>query len=143
MVLAQKIYKSTKSIGEYEEKIIQTLSKHFRSERYATFPHSSLNIAWGSIISDIDLLLVKGKSLTCIEVKSSRDNLARAKQQIDAIQDYVDFVYVATDRRVKNWENNNAGLIHVKGDEINIIKNAKRLSNKPRQYSIMTLKRNA
>ncbi|HDQ05645.1 MAG TPA: hypothetical protein ENN36_02840 [Candidatus Bathyarchaeota archaeon] len=141
MVLAQNVYKSTKRIGKYEEKIIQTLTKHFQLKGYETIPHSSLNIAWGSILSDVDLLLIKGNQLIYIEVKSSRDSLGKAAQQIDRITDYVDYAYVATDRNVKNWEMPEVGLIHVQGEKVTLIKRAKKFSKEPRFYSVATLKK--
>jgi hypothetical protein len=141
MVLAQNVYKSTKRIGKYEEKIINTLTKHFQLKGYEAIPHSSLNIAWGSILSDVDLLLIKDNLLTYIEVKSSKDNFGKAEQQIDSVMDYVDYAYVATDRNVKNWELAKVGLIRVQGEKVNLIKRAKKFSKKPRFYSVATLKK--
>lgn len=141
MVMAQNIAKSTKRIGKYEEKIIQTLTKYFRINGYEVIPHSSLNIAWGSIVSDVDLLLLKNQVLTYVEVKSSRDNLARAKQQIERIMDYIDYAYVATDKQVKNWNMPNVGLIYVQEETVALIKKAKKFSNKPKFYSVAALKK--
>ena len=141
MVMAQNIAKSTKRIGRYEEKIIQTLTKYFWINGYEVIPHSSLNIAWGSIVSDVDLLLLKDHILTYVEVKSSRDNLARAKQQIDRMMDYIDYAYVATDKQVKNWNMPNVGLIYVQEETVVIVKKAKKFSNKPKFYSIVALKK--
>jgi hypothetical protein len=141
MVMAQNIAKSTKRIGRYEEKIIQTLTKYFRINGYEVIPHSSLNIAWGSIVSDVDLLLLKDNILTYVEVKSSKDNLARAKQQIDRMMDYIDYAYVATDKQVKNWNMPNVGLIYVQEETVVIVKKAKKFSNKPKFYSIVALKK--
>lgn len=141
MVLAQNIYKSTKHIGEYEERIIQILVEHFQHNGYEVIPHSSLNIAWGSVLSDVDLLLIKDHLLTYVEVKSSRDNLSRAKQQIDRVMDYVDYAYVATDKHVRDWQIANAGLIHVQEETVTLVKRAKKFHNKPRFYSVVTLKK--
>jgi Holliday junction resolvase-like predicted endonuclease len=141
MVLAQNIYKSTKHIGKYEEKIIQTLTKYFRQNGYEVVPHSSLNIAWGSIVSDIDLLMVKDNALIYVEVKSSRDNLARATQQIDRVMDYVDYAYVATDKSVENWNAPKIGLIHVQEERVTFVKKAKKFSSIPRFYSVVSLKK--
>lgn len=141
MVMAQNIAKSTKRIGRYEEKIIQTLTKYFRINGYEVIPHSSLNIAWGSIVSDVDLLLLKDQILTYVEVKSSRDNLARAKQQIERIIDYVDYAYVATDKQVKNWNMPNVGLIYVQEEAVVLVREAKKFSNKPKFHSIVALKK--
>lgn len=141
MVLAQNIAKSTRHIGKYEEQIILSLTEHFRLHGYEAVPHSRLNIAWGSIVSDIDLLLLKNHILTYVEVKSSRDNLMKAKQQTERIMDYVDYAYVATDRKVRNWEIPNAGLIYVQKEKVTIIRRAKKFSKKPRFYSIVALKK--
>lgn len=139
--MARNIAKSTKSIGKYEEKIIQTLTKYFQLNGYEVVPHSSFNIAWGRIISDVDLLLLKDQVLTYVEVKSSRDNLARAKQQIDRIMDYIDYAYVATDKQVKNWNMPNVGLIYVQEETVVLVKKAKKFSSKPKFYSLVALKK--
>jgi len=141
MILAQNIYKSTKHIGKYEERIIQTLTEHFQLKEYEVIPHSSLNISWGSVISDVDLLLIKNQLLTYVEVKSSKDNLARAKQQIDHVVDYVDYAYVATEKHVKDWEMVNVGLIHVQDGTVTLLRKARKLSGKPRFCSVATLKK--
>ena len=141
MILAQNVYRSTKQIGKYEEKIIQTLTKYFRLKGYEVVPHSSLNIAWGSVLSDVDLLLIKNNLLTYVEVKSSRDKLSRAKQQIDRMMDYVDYAYVATDKQVKNWKYENIGLFLIEGECITLLKKCKKFRSKPRFYSIATLKK--
>lgn len=141
MVLAQNIAKSTKHIGKYEERIIRTLSNYFHDNGYAVIPHSSLNIAWGSIVSDVDLLLLEDDALIYVEVKSSRDNLMRARQQIDRVMDYVDYAYVATDRKVKNWNIPKVGLIYVESETVTLVRKARRFSNKPRFYSIVALKK--
>jgi hypothetical protein len=141
MIIAENISKSTKRMGLYEEQIIRKLTDYFLKEGYDVIPHSSLNIAWGSVLSDIDLLLVKDQLLTYVEVKSSRDNLARAHKQIDRVMDYVDYAYVATDKKVRKWSSKNAGLIFVGSDKISMIKKGKRFKNKPRFYSVVTLKK--
>jgi Holliday junction resolvase len=141
MVLAQNIAKSTKHIGKYEEQIILNLTTYFRLHGFEVVPHSSLNIAWGSIVSDIDLLLLKKHMLVYVEVKSSRDNLMKAKQQIERIMDYVDYAYVATDKKVRNWEIPNVGLINVQKEKVTIVRKAKKFSKKPSFYSIVALKK--
>ena len=141
MVIVQNIYKSTKHIGKYEEQIIKILTKHFLNSGYEVVPHSSLNIAWGSVLSDVDLLLLKDQSLTYVEVKSSRDNISRAKHQIERIMDYVDYAYVATDKHVTDFEMDKAGLIIIQEETVHVLKKAKKFSNKPRFYSVVTLKK--
>lgn len=140
MISANNIAKSKKRIGIYEKEIISTLEKHFQNKGYQAIPHSRLNIAWGSILSDIDLMLLKDQSLTYIEVKSSRDNLGRAKQQTDRMMDYFDYAYVATDRRVKNWDVPNVGLLYVQGS-VSTLRQAKKFSSKPKFSSVIALKK--
>jgi hypothetical protein len=141
MIAEKNISKSTKHVGEYEEELIQTLADYFKVNGYEVIPHSSLNIAWGSVISDVDLLLIKNQLLTYVEVKSSRDNMGKAKQQIDRIKDYFDFAYVATNKHATNFEMNKVGLIKIREDKVEVIKKAQRFSNKPTFYSIATLKK--
>lgn len=141
MIFARNIHKSTKRLGKYEEKIIKTLTEYFSVRGYEVIPHSSLNIAWGSVLSDIDLMLLKNQLLTYVEVKSSRDNLARAEQQIDRIMDYIDYAYVATDKHAPRFEISKVGLIKVEEQTVTILKKAKKFTTKPRFYSVATLKK--
>ena len=141
MILLQNICKSSKRVGMYEEQIIDTLIRYFSESGYEVLPHSSLNIAWGSVLSDIDLLLLKEQSLTYVEVKSSRDNISRARQQINRIMDYIDYAYVATDKRVTNFDMDKVGLITVHDETVRVLKKAARFSNKPSFYSVITLKK--
>jgi hypothetical protein len=141
MIVPENIFSSTKRIGKYEEIIINILANHFKSKGYDVFPHSSLNIAWGSTLSDIDLLLVKDNLLTYIEVKSSRDNISRARKQIDRVIDYVDYAYVATDKNVKKWEMGSAGLILIRNEKVILAKRGKKFHSKPRFYSVVTLRK--
>lgn len=141
MIIAENIYRSTKRIGKYEEQIIGILIDYFKLKGYQVIPHSSLNIAYGSILSDVDLLLIKNGNLTYVEVKSSRDHLARARQQIERVTDYIDYAYVATDKRIKDWNLPNVGLIYAINGKVTIAKRSKKLVNPPKFYSIATLKK--
>lgn len=141
MIHEQNVYKSTKKIGKYEEKLIHSLIRFFKSKGYVTIPHSRFNIAWGSILSDVDLLLIKDNLLTYIEVKSSRDNFAKAAEQVDRVKDYVDYAYVATDKNVKKPELGKVGFIHILGEDVKVIEKAKRFSQNPRFLSVATLKK--
>lgn len=141
MVFPLNIAHSTKRVGKYEEQIILRLTRYFERNGYEAIPHSRLNIAWGSILSDVDLLLLKDKQLTYVEVKSSRDNIMRAKRQTERVMDYVDYAYLATDRKVKNWSVPNVGLIYVQREAITLTRRARKFSNKPRLYSIIALKK--
>jgi hypothetical protein len=87
------------------------------------------------------MLLVKDLQLICVEVKSHRDKLSKAKKQIDRIKDYVDYAYIATDRPVRNLDAPNVGLIYVQEDRVTVIKKAKKFLSKPRLYSVVALKK--
>ena len=141
MVLVANIAKSKKKLGKYEKAIINRLKEYFLCQGYEVVPHSRLNIAWGSILSDVDLLLLKENLLTYIEVKSCRDKISRAPEQIERIKDFVDYAYVATERAVPSWSIPKVGLILVNGDNIDVIKVAKKFRNKPKFLSLLMLKK--
>ncbi len=141
MVHVTNISSSTKCVGKYEEKIIQCLAEHFRKKDYEVIPHARFNIAWGIIISDIDLLLLKGRVLIYVEVKSRRDKLQRAFQQIERVKDFVDYAYVATDKIVSDWDDPHVGLISVNGSLVTLVKETKQFKNSPSFSSIASLRK--
>lgn len=137
-----KVLKSRKRLGRHETPIIETLADYFKKLGYNVLPHSRFDIAWGSILSDIDLLLIKDDSLTLVEVKSSKDNLLRAKKQFKEIRDYVDYVYIATDYYPRKWPLDiDVGRIVVKNETIDFLQMAKKIERAPSIQSIMSLKK--
>jgi hypothetical protein len=138
MMTQRTILKSSKRIGKYESDIIEKLEPFFQSHGFQVVPHARLNISWGNIISDIDLLLIKENKVGIVEVKSSHDNLKRAKKQISNIKDYVDFAYIATDFKPRKLPTSIAGWIFVK-DEVTIMKYPQTISNEPSHYSVDSL----
>lgn len=140
MIKSDNIRKSTKRLGKHEKVIIKKLQTHFEKHGYSVVPHASLNISWGSIISDLDLLLIKDNLLTLIEVKSSHDNLYKARNQIQKIEDYVDYAYVATDYYPRKWHMKDTGFIVANG-KIDVIKEANRITKQPRINSVYSLKK--
>jgi hypothetical protein len=140
MLKVNRICNSTKAIGKYEEILIRKTSDHFSQQGYRVFPHARFNIAWGSSLSDLDILLVKGDTLTVIEVKSRRDKIARAEQQMQRISDYIDYGYVATDRTLEHWGDPVIGLLLV-GETVKTIARAKRFAGRPSIESFFALQR--
>ncbi len=130
--------KSSKHEGRHESVIIKKLVIFFENLGYQTIPHARFNIAWGNILSDVDLLLLKNDEIVAVEVKSSKDNLKRARRQIENIKDYVDYAYVATNYIPRKFSLRNAGLIYVNGSVV-ILKRSKPLSDTPRLYSLDSL----
>jgi hypothetical protein len=141
LVVIANIPKSKKIAGKYEEVLIGKLTRYFESKGYSIIPHSRLNIAWGPIISDVDILLIKDGLITCVEVKSKKDNINRAPQQVNRIKDFVDYIYIATEKRTPEWALPDVGLILVQQDEIKLIKRPKKLSNKPTFLSVLSLRK--
>ena len=138
MLKVVRVHNSTKVMGKFEESLINRVSNHFCQEGYKVFPHSRFNIAWGSSLSDIDVLLIKGDTLIVIEVKSKKDRINRAEKQMRTISDYIDYGYVATDRLPENWYNPAIGLLFV-GETIETIYKAKRFTRRPTTESLSAL----
>jgi hypothetical protein len=133
---------STKVMHPFEQVVIERVCQHFRRLSYEAYAHVQLNVAWGPIISDVDVLLKKGDELTAIEVKSMHDELSRAKPQLDSIADYVDYAYVATDRLPRDWKDPRIGLLFVRQSEVRCLKRAKRLLDTPNVDSFFALRKN-
>jgi len=138
VIKACNVLKSSKREGRHESVIIKKLAVFFENLGYQAVPHARFNIAWGNILSDVDLLLLKNDEIVAVEVKSSKDNLKRARRQIENIKDYVDYAYVATNYVPRKFSLRNAGLIYVNGRVV-ILKSPKLLSDSPRFYSLDSL----
>ncbi len=138
MMTQRTILKSSKRIGKYESVIIEKLEPFFQSHGFQVVPHARLNISWGNIISDIDLLLIKENKIGIVEVKSSHDNLKRAKKQISNIKDYIDFAYIATDFKPRKLPISLAGWVFVE-DKVTVMKFPQIIHGKPSHYSIDSL----
>ncbi len=137
----ENILPSTKCYGIYEKPLITILEKFFTEKGYLAIPHVSFNIAWGSILSDVDLLLLKEGKITLIEVKSRRDVVSRAYNQIKRAYDYVDYAYLATESYPKSWNYKDIGLIIICGNKVKIIKNATFIKKNLKHTSIDALKK--
>ena len=137
-MMERNILRSSKKIGKYEAPIIEKLESFFQNQGFQVVPHARLNISWGNIISDIDLLLIKENKVGIVEVKSSHDNLKRAKKQISNIKDYVDFAYIATDFKPRKLPTQIAGWIFVK-DDVTVMKYPQTIYNKPSHNSVDSL----
>lgn len=139
MINARNVLKSTKAYGKYEKPIIRRLKAFFQKQGYTVVPHARLNISWGSIISDIDLLLIKDDRLTAVEVKSANDKLSRAFAQLENVRDYVDYLYLATERTPTIMPMDDVGLIVIRGKQIQTEKQPKLISEIPRHLSFALL----
>jgi hypothetical protein len=140
-LLSPFIEPSKKAIGRFEKPLIQLVSQFFDQLGYKCYPHASLNLAWANILSDIDVLLVKDNALTVVEVKSKRDNLRKGRHQLLGIADYVDYAFVATDKRVRDWDDKEIGLILIEDGKPRIATEAKRFVSRPGMKSLFGLQK--
>ena len=142
MISAASVPHSAKREGRHEARIIGRLVPFFEAAGYDAVPHARFNIAWGSILSDVDLLLVgrapagagtaggggvaARQTVAAVEVKSSRDDLRRAPAQVRRLLEYADYAYVATDYMPRRFDVRGAGLIVVRGGRIHVVRSAPR-----------------
>lgn len=138
MIRSDNLLKSSKKEGRHETIIINKLIPYFEKLGYDAVPHARFNIAWGNIISDVDLLLIKNDQLILVEVKSSKDDIRRAKKQIANVEDYVDYIYIATDYYPRKFPFEKTGLLVVNG-KIEVLKEPELLIRQPRLTSVAGL----
>jgi hypothetical protein len=123
--------------GIYEKPLVLALKKHYDDKGYLTRPHAQLNIAWSTIISDVDLIAMNDHEIIAIEVKTKKDVFRRAFIQLDKIAPFVDKCYIATDDEVKANEFSKSkseyGILYVDlvYDQIIQKKPARRCTNIP------------
>ena len=142
MISAASVPRSAKREGRHEARIIGRLVPFFEAAGNDAVPHARFNIAWGSILSDVDLLLVgrapagagtaggggvaARQAVAAVEVKSSRDDLRRAPAQVRRLLEYADYAYVATDYMPRRFDVRGAGLIVVRGGRVHVVRSAPR-----------------
>jgi len=141
IVIRPKIPQSTKKNGRHENILIHKLVDYYSELDYEVYPHSSLNVSWGSVYVDLDVVLIKDGFVSYIEVKSKKDNFKRAYKQIENVKDFIDFAYIATDKKIIDFENPLIGLICILENEIEIKNYPKQLLDPPKINSILSLKK--
>lgn len=133
--------------GKYEKPLIAFLMSHFRSKGFETCAHAKLNIAWGKIISDVDVLAIKKKRIVAIEVKSNKDVFEKAFVQLDNLASFVDYAYIATDNLAKaecfKMLEHDYGIIYLDVDAKRVVvkKKAKRLKAMPSVEKLTHMRR--
>jgi len=133
--------KSPKLNGKYETLIINQLIDYFNNNDYEVQSHISLNIAWGSVLSEIDLILFKNNDITVVEVKSKNDKITSVYKQIETYKKFADFIFIASNDMLYKYNlNKDVGLIYV-NDEVNIIRKASRINNLVYYNDLKTLKK--
>jgi hypothetical protein len=111
---------------------------------FKVFSHVQLNLSWGNIISDIDLIAIGEDVILGVEVKSNKDNLQKASKQIDRMMDLFDGIYIASDKlgflESKKISDPRVGLLLV-GKEITVKKDCYQLIDKPRNSTLLRLRK--
>lgn len=133
--------KSSKKEGKYEKYLVEYTSTFFLKMNYEVKKHISLNFAWGSVLSEVDIIAFKNNNITIIEVKSKNDKITHAKNQFNKLKNFIDYFYVASNGNINN--NNfgeDIGLIKINND-IKIIKPARLLNNKILCEDLLRLKK--
>ena len=135
---------SSKKTGKYEQHLFNHLKAYFEDRGFKVFSHVQLNLSWGNIISDIDIIAMSEKMLLGVEVKSSKDNLKNAIQQIDRMTDFFDGVYIASDKPQylleEKFADRRIGLLFIdKG--VQIEKECEFLDGNPRHTTLMRLRK--
>jgi hypothetical protein len=128
-----------------KKQLIESIECYLESMGFKVFSHVQLNLSWGNIISDIDLIAIGESVIIGVEVKSSRDTLKNAKRQIDRMTDLFDGVYVASDKpeflSIEKFAENRVGLLLVGNNDITIKKNCDILTHRPRKLTLMRLRK--
>jgi Holliday junction resolvase-like predicted endonuclease len=118
---------SPKKNGKYEEILIDKIYNLYKNKRYDIRKHVSFNIAWGNVISEIDLILLNIDEIIIFEIKSKKDKIGKAHKQIENFRKYADYIYVASDIFLDETSfSDEIGLIFI-NENIEIIKKAKKI----------------
>jgi len=118
---------SPKKNGRYEEVLIDRIFNYYKERRYNIRKHVAFNIAWGSVISEIDLILQNYNEITIFEIKSKQDKIQKAHIQIEKFKKYADYIYIVSDSLIdRNMFEEEIGLIYINRN-IDILREAKKI----------------
>jgi zona occludens toxin (predicted ATPase) len=132
---------SPKKNGKFEEVIIDRIFKHYLNKGYNIKKHASFNIAWGSVVSEIDLILIDDEKVTIFEVKSKQDKLKKAHKQIEKFRKYADYIYVASDTLIDtNSFDESIGIMYV-GKNVDVLRDPIKISYNITAYDLKKLKK--
>ena len=137
----ESVLPSTKVLGRFERPAIESVARYFSRQGYLVAQHVRLNVAWSSILSDVDVLATDGTDIIAVEVKSSRDNASRATRQLRALRSYVDYLYLAIEGNHVVKPERNVGLLLIQGDEVVCTRTAMRQVKLPDVASLVRLQR--
>lgn len=134
--------KSPKKEGKLERDIIPKVAKFFRERRYETKEHVSMNLAWGRVLSEIDLIATKEEKIAVVEVKSKRDKVIRARRQLDKMRSLADYCFIASETIVReSCFSDDTGILLVGDDRIWLIRDARKLNEPVTKGTLLSLKK--
>jgi Holliday junction resolvase len=139
------VLESCKDIGKYEEPLLKALEGYFAKQGYAVITHVRLNVAWSNVISDIDVLAIKGNETIIVEVKSDHDVFYRAFAQLNKLKGFADKFYIATNRPIgsikeEKWLHKSIGLISI-GNQVEIVRSAEKITIIPPDGALSQLRK--
>lgn len=133
---------SPKREGKFERDIIPKVARFFQERNYETKEHVSMNLAWGKVLSEIDLVAVKHEEIVIIEVKSKRDKITRAKKQLDKIRILSDYCFIASDTMVKPDQLAlDTGILFLREERISIIREAEKVNEPVSKNFLLSFKK--
>lgn len=133
---------SPKKEGRFEKDIIPKVASFFRLKNYETKEHISLNLAWGKVISEIDLVAANQNEVIIVEVKSKRDKISRARKQLDNVRIFSDYCFIASDTIVnQNQLASDTGILFLNKDEIISIRQPKKINDSVTKDFLLKLKK--
>ena len=135
--------KSPKREGKHESDIIPRVAQFFEDRGYLTRQHVCINLAWGRVLSEIDLVAIKNEEITIIEVKSKRDKVMRARKQLEKMRALSDYCFIATETPIQGFQFRvDTGILLVKGDNrVLVMREATRLNDPVTKDTLLRLKK--
>jgi Holliday junction resolvase len=143
MIRSKNLRRSCKILGKYELPLMQMVAKFIELKGFSVIPHTRFNVAWSNMLSDVDVMMLKDGLIYVVEIKSHRDKLVRAFKQLDKIKDFVDFIYIATEKFPLTWDQKNIGLlvVNLETRSIKEINRPTRTRSAPRIETIRSFQR--
>jgi len=127
-VSVSSLTKSHKSEGKFEKEIVPKVARFFSDKGYDVKEHVSLNVAWGQALYEVDVVAIKDEEITLVEVKSKRDKISRAYDQIERLRSIIDYCFVASDASIRDSHfDGDIGILLV-NNEVKIMRNARRVN---------------
>lgn len=132
---------SPKKEGKYEKVIILKTLEFFIKNGFFVRKHLCLNVAWGRVLSEIDIVAIKNNEIIVVEVKSKKDKIKKANKQINKLKSFVDYAFISSDVMIdKNLLDEEIGILLVSG-KVDVIREPKKLNKNITKNTLMKLRK--